>query len=1498
MKKQILSIVAITIGLLTFGATFAQDLEYTYCTQNTDGTFVCQEYQSCNNPDGFCTCTKNSVRIPHNTTCLANNTFVKNRVVSSFAVSGSIVTFKFTIKNNLIPKYFEVLLPAEYSNPRIKVLELSSDWLSNGWLIALQNGFLNPKYYIGIWETKDIVITGEIISSSFLFDKIETRACLRTIGSSVCINEPVTYILPTANYSITQSLLDPKPIFAQQQAIYEVILTNNGSKESTDIVKLTSALGNFLGTPTLGEGKSEAIAPIINGNIYTRDLGLFSAGATKTYILRTPLVSTPAAGSTITTTGTIQGGTELLLTDNVAVTSFTLPTVVDIILENLQKISSEPEVNGEEIWYSVTYNNKWNVRAENISLTAFISGTNQTTTVFALPDLEPETMNTVVITWLVNQNYPIWTRFCFSWTISASNETETWNNNNVAGTCYTFVKSADVAIEANLKNELVSINKGTTLTYDIKLSNKWEKTANNVTVKLYPSVNQSSQTATILSGISLAGGEEKIVSYTSILSDYPMQGTSISLSGEASFTGIDLDLTNNNFNISENLPGLADVYINHTMLPFSGFKIWDTVTYIITYGNSWFASAWNPMVNFTLPSSIEATQTERNLGKSISAGSNWTIVVTWTLKQFLAAGTEFSSQARISTPSAQVTIGNDISLITGTVASYDNIAFTISAFNQTTPSLNNSSPMQAISGDVIRFTINYVNNGNVPANNITITIRNAGALAFEAYNPNLVTIWVNQQWSVVLSWRISYRNFMPLSPIIEISYNNTWISRTFPIEEPYRCGDGVLTRDEVCEPWITTTNPDQECEEIQEVCTLVTKRITNRACVEINWIEDVCSSEVINLKDPICNSVNIQPYNNNPTRVRVDCLWQYTNLNTPVTISCGNGDSYTGSANAGWLFSAECNYDSEREANNSTISCDVGNDIDNNACSTSVLSCDLDLESKVVIFDADEEEGTVEVECSLDNNDTEAYLQIDCGNGDESDGDEPGDHIKYTCTYDEDDFEENEMNITCSINGRKSCEDDVILDEWFVGICGNGVREWYEQCDWGGTRWEGDRKWLDCKRWCTLDEAAGSCLSVGNANISVQNNEIMPFWWKIYDTRNITNSSRCDEDNEKNILGSSMECVFSLQQPGEDSEEILEVPCNTKQLNYKTLFSNFYPENWNTAFGNYYINFDTLSNSRIFDENILGEHKIRLDKVTYEYCACDGDDCDWEETELQNACETNFAITKPYLVQKSAFGITPKATTIDLKNFKEMLKWDPLVDKTDLASVMVLSESEYAGFGVINPMIENFVYRMEKLAVSTTSYPENLERQWISYAKKVPNKDIYILYGKGNWTTITIENSTEIKKPFTLIIKDANLEIKGDISVNGMFIVQWWTISFNESTNSTCTKPQVVKGIFVASNFSADSIVNNNLNKKWCNAGGLHVKWVLIGGGIEKLVNNRRSNLSSWFRVSWTESTIQIQRRNMIFNGASVLIEYSPELWQQLPPGADEFTKALEIYKK
>jgi hypothetical protein len=73
----------------------------------------------------------------------------------------------------------------------------------------------------------------------------------------------------------------------------------------------------------------------------------------------------------------------------------------------------------------------------------------------------------------------------------------------------------------------------------------------------------------------------------------------------------------------------------------------------------------------------------------------------------------------------------------------------------------------------------------------------------------------------------------------------------------------------------------------------------------------------------------------------------------------------------------------------------------------------------------------------------------------------------------------------------------------------------------------------------------------------------------------------------------------------------------------------------------------------------------------------------------------------------------------------------------------------------------------------------------------------------------------------------------------------------------------------------------------------------LIGDGLDTLVKARRSQLNTRFYRLWdNENRIEAQLRNKIFNGAAVLIEYSPWLRSDLPPAADEFTQTLEIYKQ
>ena len=59
-------------------------------------------------------------------------------------------------------------------------------------------------------------------------------------------------------------------------------------------------------------------------------------------------------------------------------------------------------------------------------------------------------------------------------------------------------------------------------------------------------------------------------------------------------------------------------------------------------------------------------------------------------------------------------------------------------------------------------------------------------------------------------------------------------------------------------------------------------------------------------------------------------------------------------------------------------------------------------------------------------------------------------------------------------------------------------------------------------------------------------------------------------------------------------------------------------------------------------------------------------------------------------------------------------------------------------------------------------------------------------------------------------------------------------------------------------------------------------------------MKNSRSNLNKWF-----DSQNGGKNANTVMNWASVVIEYSPSVFTKgsMPPGAEDFTTALSIYK-
>jgi len=156
--------------------------------------------------------------------------------------------------------------------------------------------------------------------------------------------------------------------------------------------------------------------------------------------------------------------------------------------------------------------------------------------------------------------------------------------------------------------------------------------------------------------------------------------------------------------------------------------------------------------------------------------------------------------------------------------------------------------------------------------------------------------------------------------------------------------------------------------------------------------------------------------------------------------------------------------------------------------------------------------------------------------------------------------------------------------------------------------------------------------------------------------------------------------------------------------------------------------------------------------------------------------------------------------------------------------------------------------------------------------------------------------------PFTIYVEWMDVLIEWSVVTNGMIITDG-KISFEDDSSKWYCEEwwQVVNGIFVAK-WWFDSISrtrNVDKNQERCPWWNLHVKWVLIWDDIQNLTNNRRSHLNDWFNVkSNLESAVKRERKNEIFEWAALLIEYNPTLWTKLPPGADSFTKTLDVYRK
>ncbi len=274
-------------------------------------------------------------------------------------------------------------------------------------------------------------------------------------------------------------------------------------------------------------------------------------------------------------------------------------------------------------------------------------------------------------------------------------------------------------------------------------------------------------------------------------------------------------------------------------------------------------------------------------------------------------------------------------------------------------------------------------------------------------------------------------------------------------------------------------------------------------------------------------------------------------------------------------------------------------------------------------------------------------------------------------------------------------------------------------------------------------------------------------------------------------------------------------------------------------------------------------------------------------------CEVDFAVTDPYLIQKSPYGIGNKATVaLDAYRLKNGTSFMDAYFKTER-----IDAKAYEAPKNMQNLFTTFKNKYQKLAKAVKGKSE---------LSKVPGKSIY--FYSGNEELSTVLGAKVIEKPFTLIAaKGQDLKIKGNLLTNAMLMTSGKIIfdaqgSCNGDISTYGHAGQVVKGILYAGQ-GFGSIHHEQLKNTYanirkgerCNYGNLHIKGVAIGD-LTEVVKHRRSELYTWFNAASAEGTAK--KKDIVVKGASVLVEYNPSLRSQLPPGAEEFNKALEVYRK
>ena len=360
-----------------------------------------------------------------------------------------------------------------------------------------------------------------------------------------------------------------------------------------------------------------------------------------------------------------------------------------------------------------------------------------------------------------------------------------------------------------------------------------------------------------------------------------------------------------------------------------------------------------------------------------------------------------------------------------------------------------------------------------------------------------------------------------------------------------------------------------------------------------------------------------------------------------------------------------------------------------------------------------------------------------------------------------------------------------------------------------------------------------------------------------------------------------------------DMKNVFETLDNWWDYDYSTLFPYasklIIDKFWSPKSNVLWAGIEVKSNWDGSPLSYFGEYKVSLDRISYKYCGYKVTD-EWVKYQMierkpnNRVCEVNFAVTDHYLVQKSPFGYIDQKTKEDLESYH--------LKSGEALFILENWDSKDNNYQIVPSVSDNFDTFISKYSRSA---------KWDSWLRQVPWKLIFVTdLEKGGRFYVDHDIPSSVlsgKKPFTIIAsKWADVVIKGNIPQNMMVITQWkiifdaeWACNAQKNWDTKYSKAwQLVQWIFYAWSWfvSEKDMLNDNFDHiEWCNYWNLHIKWVVLWD-LTNVKNKRRSELYTWFRPDDT-------KREIVLNGASVMVQFNSDLLSSNIPWVDEFNKLL-----